>query len=530
MNIFIIIRNSTLCTLAPSDYFCAVKDKVILRKRSPHDIVTTAKAYRTSLIFQQQYIMKQINLFFCFFLSQSFSWGQANLVPNPSFEEYTNCPTGFSTVHNVDPATYDTYNFPQVRKWIRGSEHGSPDYFNSCASANAPRVSTPENYFGNITPRTGKAYAGISSVEHEGSHLEYLQIRLSEPMIAGHNYYVSFWINLGVGLRNTTQIVGVDNIGIVFSDTHSCPSDPARYFTQGIINPAGKHITDTTIWTPITGIYTARGDEEWLVIGAFRRTEPSPFPVDSLVSNVSTSGKVAYYFIDDVSVVDLESQANSHLVEVCDLDSLLTLHNPNFGKGDKHLWNTGEHTESVEVLPKDNPIYWVITENDTTIFIDTFIVQKAEIGPIEITVNLNTLGTTVSFSSYQWMLNGNTIPNATESTYQVLENGKYQVIVSNEDGCMDTSDVYTVSSVGVKRHFNGDNSIEIYPNPTFDPIFIDAPFKTKVSVLSMDGRILISKQETNRVFLQNLSTGIYFLNIFDENDRLIEVKKVVKGG
>ncbi len=60
-----------------------------------------------------------------------------------------------------------------------------------------------------------------------------------------------------------------------------------------------------------------------------------------------------------------------------------------------------------------------------------------------------TLSTTRSFSSYQWLKAGAVIDGATDSAYVVTENGVYQVIVTDDNGCVDTSALYEVTNVGI---------------------------------------------------------------------------------
>jgi hypothetical protein len=68
-----------------------------------------------------------------------------NLVPDPSFEIYSNCPQGSN---QLDYAS----------SWFNPSLT-SPDYFNACDTIG--EVSTPYNWWGFQIPRTGAAYAGI---------------------------------------------------------------------------------------------------------------------------------------------------------------------------------------------------------------------------------------------------------------------------------------------------------------------------------------------------------------------------------
>ena len=67
-----------------------------------------------------------------------------NIVPNPSFETYTNCPTGLGT-GNLE-----------CTPWVTPTL-GTEDYFNAC---NTGDVGVPANLFGNQAAHTGDAYVG----------------------------------------------------------------------------------------------------------------------------------------------------------------------------------------------------------------------------------------------------------------------------------------------------------------------------------------------------------------------------------
>src|SRR5690606_12401394 len=112
-----------------------------------------------------------------------------NLVPNPSFELYNSCPTGISGLE-FSPG-YVT--FPTVQSWVNPLSAGSADYFNTCASQGSS-VSIPSNAFGHQTARTGNAYLGIIAWEGRAPSgtlsnvfAEYVQCKLSQPMVAGAN-------------------------------------------------------------------------------------------------------------------------------------------------------------------------------------------------------------------------------------------------------------------------------------------------------------------------------------------------------
>src|SRR5574337_65906 len=69
-----------------------------------------------------------------------------NLVPNPSFEDLSSCPTSVSTgCPNPDVGSWDVVDF-----WTR-TNCSSPDVYNSCSSSHW--ISTPNNIFGEQIPR-----------------------------------------------------------------------------------------------------------------------------------------------------------------------------------------------------------------------------------------------------------------------------------------------------------------------------------------------------------------------------------------
>src|SRR5262245_6021589 len=101
-----------------------------------------------------------------------------NLVPNPSFENFSTCPVGFSQYAGF------------VTTWINPSA-ASPDYYNSCANPNP--AGTPVNGFGYQSPRTGNAYSGFYATA--GTYREFIQVQLTSALSAGVSYAFSMFVN-----------------------------------------------------------------------------------------------------------------------------------------------------------------------------------------------------------------------------------------------------------------------------------------------------------------------------------------------
>src|SRR6185295_11530904 len=85
-------------------------------------------------------------------IEQSFS---QNLVPNPSFENYSTCPNDLKQIY---------FAFP----WFQPNTYlNAVDYFNSCTSNSS--IDIPNNWAGYQCPHTGLAYSGISCLNKNNS-------------------------------------------------------------------------------------------------------------------------------------------------------------------------------------------------------------------------------------------------------------------------------------------------------------------------------------------------------------------------
>ncbi len=137
---------------------------------------------------------------------------------------------------------------------------------------------------------------------------------------------------------------------------------------------------------------------------------------------------------------------------------------------------------------------------------------------------------TGSFASYQWFLNSLAIPGATSYSIPKTANGDFTVAVTDGNGCTDTSTIFTVTNVIVNNVKTVTNAgdIRIYPNPVASVIYIDAPEKVFVTVMSMDGKMLLAQKEAVSINVSQLPVGVYLIMIYDENNMLMKADKFVK--
>ena len=189
-------------------------------------------------------------LLFCLTLK-----GQINRVLNPSFEQYTIC-GGFS-----GDCTGSSINF-----WESPS-HGSPDWFDTCWGG------IPSNYQGHQYPRTGNAYAGIVmfSTTINGDGYEYIEGQLSNGLIGGKEYCVTYYVSLA-----DTECFAVSDLGAYLSISSVCKPntvDTLPYIPQ-ILNPSTNLLSDKIDWVPVSGEFTASGGEQYITIGRFDSINP----------------------------------------------------------------------------------------------------------------------------------------------------------------------------------------------------------------------------------------------------------------
>ncbi len=225
------------------------------------------------------------------------SKAQTNLVPNPSFEYTIDCLLNGGDIIKAIP-------------WFAPNTVSSSDYFNACYYYPTPPPcgggGVPNNLFGFQEARTGQAYAGIGLYESgwpHGGYREYIEVKLNDTLEAYKLYCVEFWVSL-TRLCNNPEPDGIDGIGAYFS------KDSVRYLNTDtsyvinvspqVLNPIGNIISDTTNWVKISGVFTAQGGEDYLTIGNFIRDE-------NLHISFPPHGGYAYYYIDDVSVIECDT-------------------------------------------------------------------------------------------------------------------------------------------------------------------------------------------------------------------------------
>ena len=242
------------------------------------------------------------------------SWGQGNLVPNSSFEEMVSCPTMAGQWWNTD-------------YWMNPND-ASPDYFHVCnppiyvpVDNYFPHLGVPANTFGNQEAQTGEAYMGAYLFHRNNTDKgEYIQVELTESLIEGVRYLVGFHVSLA-----DDSNFALSTIGAFLSEEQISAEGYARFleYHPQVENPYGQTLTDKENWVLIEDTFSSRyGGERFLTIGNFRTDLES----DTVHQDTVASGnRYAYYYIDDVSVIALDSIPNSIAEPATELALTLTV-------------------------------------------------------------------------------------------------------------------------------------------------------------------------------------------------------------
>lgn len=236
--------------------------------------------------------MNRLTSILIFILSLNNVKAQNNIVNNPSFEENNICPNYIS----------NALNFGHIINCSNPSI-GTPDYYNSCYQ-NFPFAGSgvPQNVGGYQFAKSGVAYVGFGLWINNVSAVEYIQMKFSESLKSNHHYTFECYLSRANKVR-----YAVSNFGAYFSnDSVSMPTVDILPFTPQINNPAGNYFTDTLNWMPFTGTYLAQGGEKYVILGNFN---PASQPIDTLYQYYGDASysNWAYYYIDDVSLIDLDS-------------------------------------------------------------------------------------------------------------------------------------------------------------------------------------------------------------------------------
>lgn len=229
-----------------------------------------------------------LRTFLLFYLCQCCAvvFSQKNIIPNSSFETFTDYPTNWY---------YNGEDFTELVKFWCSPTPASPDAY-------GPLVPIPDQWikkgFGQLQPQQGEKMIGLTlyGCDKGKPHCrEYVQIRFSEPLVVHQQYQLTLWI------AHLDGALYVNNLGFLLSKkevTHILDRQleykPQLSFDD-IINPKGVQ------WIQKKITFKADEDHEFITIGNFYTDKETDY-----LKTRQTRFQYAYYYLDNLSLVKQE--------------------------------------------------------------------------------------------------------------------------------------------------------------------------------------------------------------------------------
>lgn len=198
----------------------------------------------------------------------------------------------------------------------------------------------------------------------ERNYREYITETLFTPLTSGKTYSVSIWVK-----RNAAKSFATSNIEVALSNgIYTQNSFNAIVSPAGQVIPMASSVITSTTWTKLTSVFVASGNYSQMTIGNFAGVGSSN--VTNINPSITlTQDRAAYYYIDDVSII--ETFTTSVTNPVCLGLSSATINVIPSNAGTSYTWTSSPSTptlvtvsgSSVVVSPTVTTNYTVSTTN-----------------------------------------------------------------------------------------------------------------------------------------------------------------------
>ncbi len=231
------------------------------------------------------------DIYLLFLLLTVTSLHAQNLVPNPGFEIFTNCPDASCQWDFVDSWS----NVNNITGCGNGVV-GNPDFYHTCGNG---FFELPNTLNGNVSALAGDGILGITSlVSFSADFREYISVELTQPLTIGETYIVNVPFTNGTFATGLSYGGGGTQLGI--------------HFSTGALAQTGKEpiiLTPTyetpspifnTSWQTITFSFEATEAATHMTIGNFRNDANTNYQQ----FETPTGSGYAYYFLDEIEVIE----------------------------------------------------------------------------------------------------------------------------------------------------------------------------------------------------------------------------------
>lgn len=205
----------------------------------------------------------------------------STIIPNPSFEIFSCCPSNFTQLSCVN-------------NWAQATPTATSDYFNTCGfTAGTTPFPLPN----------GDGYAGVIILSN---YKEYIGTCLNTPMIAGIEY--TLFLNIAAHatdsyLEECTNTMILDPLDITLFGHQSCPNFPIPIGNGDCPANFGWSALGSTAyspsgnWTTISIVFTPTHDINSIILGG-PCVLPSSYPI------IQNTPCTPYFYLDNLSLYD----------------------------------------------------------------------------------------------------------------------------------------------------------------------------------------------------------------------------------
>ena len=355
-------------------------------------------------------------------------------------------------------------------------------------------------------------------------------ITLQSSVLNGSGPLSYLWNNGGTTASATVSTAGIDTL--IVTDSTGCSG-----FAQVIVN-VGSAPVNPVIYAsgPLT---FCEGDSVMLDAG-FNYTSYLWSTGETTQSIVTDSQGVYYVNIVDTSGCTASSApitVTVHPLPVVVIDprtaSVCKDSSFTFSAigADTFLWQPGSVSGSSFSISPVSATQIIVTGSDTNSCqaSDTVMVY---VYPPTVTPVISQTGNLLTANpanvSYQWFLNGNSIPGANSQSYLASVQGTYTVVVTDSNGCTSSA---SAAFLFTEIQPGETGNMRIYPNPSTGIIYVDMGIlfkpETLLEFMDMHGKICFSKNMNEpkmQILLQGIPAGIYFIRVDGKVTEKISVR------
>ena len=248
----------------------------------------------------------------------------------------------------------------------------TPDYFNSCSLS--PAKSVPSNSFGYQHAIDGEAYVGILAFDNFAGQdsREAITVELRTPLTAGSKYVFQAYFSLA-----DTRLYSITSMGYKLSESQLIGVTAIVEYEPTYFNET-EELMDKDEWVLLADTVVAFGGERFLTIANFL---PDSLSDTTFVGEGVIAGDKAYYYIDDVSLIPLDT-----LLSVSDygLSEAMVYPNPASERvtlqskvAFSNCWLTDVSGRRIKALRKESALEWEtgLTDLPTGIYLVEFVTE-----------------------------------------------------------------------------------------------------------------------------------------------------------